>query len=582
MPRGETVSFYATSLGRNRFLQPPTGLFGGEPTTYAPADPHYRNSAAYVDTVTTGGRTLHRGPTACWYVIAEGTIGDMVDANKNAAGCDCCRKPAYVLHMPWKLSRNLWNSVRTPPGQCITFVDRKCTPFHAMLRTRDCSEEKAAFTVVDADKRKPDLAIGDTIRYMVRRRPPSATLPGPVAVFTVRRRRTGRIVTLAFVALADLATPLLRLPTAGTDLVYLGGSRGCTGTTTVDEAAIARHHVYAIEHVTDDFEGLLRQIKPILPDTAPVASSCCAPSCGDETNTASAQRQTGDDRAAAAGHAALFLRKTMLASTTTTSSDRVLTLTLSKTTSGCFDAKAVALDDDGEYELLRVDEFAYLEFWQHFRSTAVYQQGNSWSSGAFAVSHERRRATLTLGEVLLPRLAHVRAIGAPVTSVAFVWVFVRHRALTPAGDWTIIGHRLIDAGPVARWPAADGDGCCCAAVDGTADGAGPSWIHDRDTIRFMCTIPSGKIPGESRFLALFATSPVAVDVRDAAGSALPEFCVVLPNGRVVDFAQYDDNIPLPAEVLADDNACINALLTLHFEEAAAPKRMRTTGGAMGE
>jgi hypothetical protein len=54
---------------------------------------------------------------------------------------------------------------------------------------------------------------------------------------------------------------------------------------------------------------------------------------------------------------------------------------------------------------------------------------------------------------------------------------------------------------------------------------------------------------------------------------LPEFCLVLPTGEVIDFPQYDDNIALPAEVGQDETVGINAMLTVQFEEAPV-KRSR--------
>ena len=65
---------------------------------------------------------------------------------------------------------------------------------------------------------------------------------------------------------------------------------------------------------------------------------------------------------------------------------------------------------------------------------------------------------------------------------------------------------------------------------------------------------------------------MSVIVRDTVTLALPEFCLVLPTGEVVDLQQYDDNIPLPAEVPQDESACINALLAIQFEEPRAKKQ----------
>ena len=104
----------------------------------------------------------------------------------------------------------------------------------------------------------------------------------------------------------------------------------------------------------------------------------------------------------------------------------------------------------------------------------------------------------------------------------------------------------------------------------------PAWIQDRDTLWFQLAIPDARIPGESKYIGLFASNPVPVEVNDNVGASLPEFCLVLPTGEVVDFVQYDDNIPLPAEVPQDEYACISALLAVQFEEPP-PKRQRAGG-----
>ena len=55
---------------------------------------------------------------------------------------------------------------------------------------------------------------------------------------------------------------------------------------------------------------------------------------------------------------------------------------------------------------------------------------------------------------------------------------------------------------------------------------------------------------------------------------LPEFCVVLPTGEVIDFEQYGETIPLPAETPQDETATISAMLTIQFEDPPI-KRSRT-------
>lgn len=81
------------------------------------------------------------------------------------------------------------------------------------------------------------------------------------------------------------------------------------------------------------------------------------------------------------------------------------------------------------------------------------------------------------------------------------------------------------------------------------------------------------MPADTQFLGLSGINSVPVYVRDAVTAALPEFCLVLPTGEVIDMEQYDDNIPLPAEVQHDENASASALLMVQFEEPP-PKRSR--------
>ena len=101
----------------------------------------------------------------------------------------------------------------------------------------------------------------------------------------------------------------------------------------------------------------------------------------------------------------------------------------------------------------------------------------------------------------------------------------------------------------------------------------PDWITQRDTLWFLLTVPGGRIPGESRYVALGSSNSVPVNVSDTIGSALPEICLVLPSGEVLDFVQYDGNIVLPAVVPQDEWASISALLTVVFDEPPI-KRIR--------
>ena len=66
----------------------------------------------------------------------------------------------------------------------------------------------------------------------------------------------------------------------------------------------------------------------------------------------------------------------------------------------------------------------------------------------------------------------------------------------------------------------------------------PSWVQRGSTIRFLLALASARIPGESQFLTLSTDAAVVVELEDAAVSAVPELCFVLPSGDVLDLVEY--------------------------------------------
>lgn len=164
---------------------------------------------------------------------------------------------------------------------------------------------------------------------------------------------------------------------------------------------------------------------------------------------------------------------------------------------------------------------------------------------------------MVLPEILVPRKANIRTKNCPITTVPYVWCYVRQRTLRPVGEQSTIVHRLVD----------------------TTDKLGddvvlpPDWINGRDTLRFMLAMGSSRIPGESQFICLSTESSMLVDVLDTPGSALPELCFVLPTGEVLDFVMYDDNIPLPNEVAHDEWAGIFATVRVQFVDDAKRPRV---------
>lgn len=129
----------------------------------------------------------------------------------------------------------------------------------------------------------------------------------------------------------------------------------------------------------------------------------------------------------------------------------------------------------------------------------------------------------------------------------------------------------------------------------------PSWTRDTDTLWFQLTVPSARIPGESRHVGLSAcnavptgrvprarrgdATPVGADAgqrRRFPPRVLPGAAVRphrdrqdrgAPRGEVVDFVQYDGNIPLPTEAPQDEWASMSVVLTVQFDGSEA-KRIR--------
>lgn len=92
----------------------------------------------------------------------------------------------------------------------------------------------------------------------------------------------------------------------------------------------------------------------------------------------------------------------------------------------------------------------------------------------------------------------------------------------------------------------------------------PTWVNRTTTIRFLLALGSARIPGECQFLTLSTDAQVVVELDDAIGSALPELCFVLPSGDMVDFIEYNDNIPLPEERPSDDWAGMHATVRIQL------------------
>ena len=198
--------------------------------------------------------------------------------------------------------------------------------------------------------------------------------------------------------------------------------------------------------------------------------------------------------------------------------------------------------------------FGYMEIWTQFRHRRYTVQGQQWTMGSFRAdanfqSNNSRRALVTLPELMVPRRAVIRTRNTGILGLPYVWCYVRQRCLQPViGEQASILHEVTDEGI------------------GDVVLAPPAWITARDTLRFLLTVGSGRVPGGSQFLSLYADNPVVADVLDVPGSALPEFCLVLPTGEVLDFLMYDESIRFPNEVPHDEGAGIYATLRIQFTD----------------
>lgn len=208
--------------------------------------------------------------------------------------------------------------------------------------------------------------------------------------------------------------------------------------------------------------------------------------------------------------------------------------------------------------------YGYAELWNRFRSRGYYTQGKAWSSASFPSdgSLVGRRALVMLPEVLVPRTTLIRTRNSAITTVPFLWCYIRQRSLRPVGSQSSIVNRVADLDrslPGAHYP--------------------PDWIDQSDTMRFLLVLGSARIPGESQFITLSTDSSVLVDTLDTPGSSVPEICLTLPSGEILDFQMYDGAADLPNEVPHDEWAGIYATVRVVFLKDDAKQARADSGGA---
>ena len=198
--------------------------------------------------------------------------------------------------------------------------------------------------------------------------------------------------------------------------------------------------------------------------------------------------------------------------------------------------------------------------WANFRTRTYYYQGSPWDSSAFTATRwgagadRLQRARVTLPEVLVPRQATIRGLNCPITALPYVWCFIRARHIRAIAEQSTVVPRVAEYGGVS--------------MHGSSSNP-PSWINSGTTVRFLLGLGSARVPGECQFITLSTDASVIVEIEDVIGSALPELCFLLPSGNLLDFAEYDDNIPLPDECPSDEWAGVHATVRIQLLDNSA-------------
>ena len=230
---GETLNFHLSSVGRNRFIQNVTGLFGGDIDSgllsYPITDAHYRSSMNYVSTVTAEGGTCQRAALAAWYLLGSGTLRD--------SGA-----------LTWDISHNLWYTVQQP-GQCVTFIDNGVLIYATLGR----ASTQTLARIEDA----------------------SSIIPGPfprIMSFSLRPRRPRQTINGPIIAANDNQTVVIQVdtgsfapPIPGRDLVYLG-ARGShpVHTAAWQSSTTANQYVFGVDSVVQiPNHTNIRALRPI-------------------------------------------------------------------------------------------------------------------------------------------------------------------------------------------------------------------------------------------------------------------------------------------------------------------------------
>ena len=229
---GETITFCASSLGRNVFVQAATGLFGGDAswgvTSYQQYDKDYQNSASFRRTVVTEDTMFQRAPVSCWYTMGQGTVRALTPSGLRE----------WTMRLAWSVPEGLWYAARTP-GQCLTFVD--AGQLRQATLAPGCNVDEAVVTW--SSDVSPSFGYGDMLPYMLRQRPPRSVIPGPMLIGD-----DGWSITMQ----GDPTSATFVQPEPGAHLLYIGrrGEHPVDVCSMDTDPERARAFIFAVDDVT--------------------------------------------------------------------------------------------------------------------------------------------------------------------------------------------------------------------------------------------------------------------------------------------------------------------------------------------
>ena len=224
---GEFINFSIQSIGRNRFLQKPTGLFGGDANfggnSYQSWSDHYRSSVGYSTIMVTEDSV--RGmkcPLACWFAMGSCELGNFIDD--------------ITLTVNWFFSDTLFENIKTP-NQMFTFAHNG-TLHHAYI-LRESTTKIGVLRLQSDIASDTSLKIGTKLNYMIRPQAPDYVFLGPI--LAVGKRQVQFQVTLPNNYV---------LPEKHRSLLYLGAlESNPEKTCSLHNPADARENIFACEAI---------------------------------------------------------------------------------------------------------------------------------------------------------------------------------------------------------------------------------------------------------------------------------------------------------------------------------------------